>query len=776
MENVLMMTSLPAYVDTSNNGTDDGFLTADTIRSGADTIAFIHFVLKPFARHNDTIQFSIFQTNKFAGDTVILGIYTPRYAGCYGAEMTQLWYYDNNGSAPPGPDTTDITIWPTINPLGNGRLVIDSNYVPVVLPTISLSANPTQVSSGGSTLLSWTATNADSIVISSTVGGRLTVSTTLISSYVASNLTVAQTFTATAYKGAQTASDQEAITIGGGGGTGNNPVFSQPTNTVYEVEAGLPVSFTVTVSDPDAGNVVTLSVSGMPSGAIFQIPAPAQSVTSNFSWSPNVNNIGVHQVVFTATDNTSRQTQRVVTITVIASPVDRLFSTSVPRPDGAPVGGLRGAGGIFFPINLVSNADVYGIQFDLNYPDSILTIDSIVKSGRIPEYVVYDNIGQTPGQVRITALGMNNEPVQTDTTTAVMYLVVTLDSSATPWTSAPMKMSRGRESVDPNPAVPAAELVTDTTGIVEVDSLGDVNLDHYIDVGDAVNIVAYIIGAYDLNPRQFATADMVINDSVNVFDLVAGINAIYGIPLPVSPAPPFEEHAIVSLAYSEIPAGSRDYMTVASELPEQVAGAEMVIEYDPSSVSLGIPKLTADNGKFAIRSTDDGNGRLKVLLYHMAPFKSGELIQAGNADLVSIEVTAKNEVTPGNKQQLRLTQLLLSTSTAGKIEVDGVDAPTLPSAFWLNQNYPNPFNPTTVIEFSIAPGEGGAGMRDVTLEVYNVLGQKVRSLMNGKMAVGPHKIEWDATSESGERVASGIYLYRLQVGAETQTRKMVFLK
>jgi hypothetical protein len=160
----------------------------------------------------------------------------------------------------------------------------------------------------------------------------------------------------------------------------------------------------------------------------------------------------------------------------------------------------------------------------------------------------------------------------------------------------------------------------------------------------------------------------------------------------------------------------------------------------------------------------------------MAPFKSGELIQAGNADLVSIEVTAKNEVTPGNKQQLRLTQLLLSTSTAGKIEVDGVDAPTLPSAFWLNQNYPNPFNPTTVIEFSIAPGEGGAGMRDVTLEVYNVLGQKVRSLMNGKMAVGPHKIEWDATSESGERVASGIYLYRLQVGAESQTRKMVFLK
>jgi hypothetical protein len=121
--------------------------------------------------------------------------------------------------------------------------------------------------------------------------------------------------------------------------------------------------------------------------------------------------------------------------------------------------------------------------------------------------------------------------------------------------------------------------------------------------------------------------------------------------------------------------------------------------------------------------------------------------------------------------------MLLSTSTAGKIEVDGVDAPSLPSSFWLQQNYPNPFNPTTVIEFSIAPEQGSsAGVRDVTLDVYNVLGQKVRTLLNGKLAVGPHRIEWDATSASGERVASGIYLYRLQVGAESQTRKMVFLK
>ncbi len=769
MEDVLTLVSLPSI--------DNGELVSDTIRPGADTIAFLQFVLKPSARHNDTIQFSIYSDDKFAGDTVILGIYTPRYAGCYGAEMTQSWFYDNNGpDLPPGGELTDIIVWPTINPLGNGRLVIDSLYVPVVLPTISLNANPTQVSSGGSTLLSWTATNADSIVISSSTAGRLTVSTTLISSFVASNITVATTFTATAYKGTATATDQVGVTIGGGGGNGNPPTFTSPTILLYEINEGEPVFFNVAATDPDVGNTVTLTVTSLPTGASFPLPAAAQSVNSNFNWTPDFGQKGTYQVIFTARDNLLNTTTRTVTIVVNELEFDRLFSTSTPPPAGKPVGGLRGTNAIFFPVNLVSAANVYGIQFDLEYPDSMITIDSIVRSGRIPEYTIYDNIGQFPGNIRVVTFGMNNEPVQTDTTTAVMYIVVTLDSSATPWTSAPMKLRNGRESINPDPNVGGLPLVTDTTGIVEVDSLGDVNLDHYIDVADVVNIVAYVIGNYDLTPRQFATADVVINDSVNVFDLVANINAIYGIPLPVTPAPPADEHAIVSLAYGDIPAGSRDYMTVASELPEQVAGVEMEIEYDPGSVALGVPKLTTDNGKFAIQYKDNGAGKLKVLLYHMAPFKSGELIQAGSADLVSIEVTAKNEITPGNKQQLRLTKMLLSTSTAGKIEVDGVDAPTLPSAFWLKQNYPNPFNPTTVIEFSIAPGEGGAGMRDVTLDVFNVLGQKVRTLFSGSMAVGPHSVEWDATSESGERIASGIYLYRLQVGAESQTRKMIFLK
>ncbi len=166
---------------------------------------------------------------------------------------------------------------------------------------------------------------------------------------------------------------------------------------------------------------------------------------------------------------------------------------------------------------------------------------------------------------------------------------------------------------------------------------------------------------------------------------------------------------------------------------------------------------------------------MMVVLYHMAPFKTTELIQQGTADLVDIPIVAKSNIIAGNKNQIRLTQALLSTASAGAITVEGTD-PILPQSFELKQNYPNPFNPTTTIEFSIAADNGRAGARQVNLEIFNVLGQKVKTMVDGPLQPGAYRMEWDATTNSGQRVATGIYLYRLRVGSESLTRKMLFLK
>ena len=85
--------------------------------------------------------------------------------------------------------------------------------------------------------------------------------------------------------------------------------------------------------------------------------------------------------------------------------------------------------------------------------------------------------------------------------------------------------------------------------------------------------------------------------------------------------------------------------------------------------------------------------------------------------------------------------------------------------FKLNQNYPNPFNPSTTIEFNLPKSS------EVSLKVYNILGEEVATLLSASLLSGSHSVEWDVSN-----LASGVYLYRLQAGDYVETRKMVVMK
>ncbi len=96
---------------------------------------------------------------------------------------------------------------------------------------------------------------------------------------------------------------------------------------------------------------------------------------------------------------------------------------------------------------------------------------------------------------------------------------------------------------------------------------------------------------------------------------------------------------------------------------------------------------------------------------------------------------------------------------------------TLPVEFSLKQNYPNPFNPSTTIDFAI-PEEG-----EVMLEVYNLIGQKIRTLVSYKMKAGHYQAVWDARNDRGVKVSSGVYFYHLNVeGKFNKTYKMILMK
>jgi len=98
----------------------------------------------------------------------------------------------------------------------------------------------------------------------------------------------------------------------------------------------------------------------------------------------------------------------------------------------------------------------------------------------------------------------------------------------------------------------------------------------------------------------------------------------------------------------------------------------------------------------------------------------------------------------------------------------------LPSSFSLAQNYPNPFNPMTTISYTLRPVAGQVLTTNLT--VFNMLGQRVVTLVDKAQLPGTYTVNWDGKNEAAQPIASGVYFYRLTRGDDFQTRKMILLK
>jgi len=128
-------------------------------------------------------------------------------------------------------------------------------------------------------------------------------------------------------------------------------------------------------------------------------------------------------------------------------------------------------------------------------------------------------------------------------------------------------------------------------------------------------------------------------------------------------------------------------------------------------------------------------------------------------------VTFTDESNPDNK---------FSSITGNDGKCDIPMTPTLvreniPTGFHLDQNYPNPFNPSTTIPFSL--NEAGY----INLSIYNITGQKVRTLVDNYHSVGSHTVTWNGLDDSGKSPAAGLYIYQLKFGDTVESRKMLLI-
>ncbi len=162
------------------------------------------------------------------------------------------------------------------------------------------------------------------------------------------------------------------------------------------------------------------------------------------------------------------------------------------------------------------------------------------------------------------------------------------------------------------------------------------------------------------------------------------------------------------------------------------------------------------------------------------------LIVAGDSAIVAVTITTA-DLTPDSTYDALIVissndmvnpelEIIVRLTTQSPSGIGDGDTPanSLPRVFALSQNHPNPFNPSTSIRFDV-PAEYEKGV-EVLLEVFNVRGQRIVTLIDEEKEAGSYQVHWDGRDEAGRSVGSGIYLYRLKAGHFTSTKKMVITR
>jgi hypothetical protein len=181
--------------------------------------------------------------------------------------------------------------------------------------------------------------------------------------------------------------------------------------------------------------------------------------------------------------------------------------------------------------------------------------------------------------------------------------------------------------------------------------------------------------------------------------------------------------------------------------------------------------VVISSGDLALSS--DGSISILGVLYELAPDamiitdNSVTVEGGGLVDGMFVEIRG-SQVDEGV-----FTVTKVKVLSAQSVGVEGSDDLPVANGAELGVNYPNPFSETTTIEFEL--GDVGADVR-TTLTVFDLTGRMVRTLVDATLSPGTYSASWDGRDESGSRVASGLYFYRVRTGTSSATRTMTLVR
>ncbi len=305
--------------------------------------------------------------------------------------------------------------------------------------------------------------------------------------------------------------------------------------------------------------------------------------------------------------------------------------------------------------------------------------------------------------------------------------------------------------------------------------VGDANGDGDINAEDIIYLINYLFRGGP-PPYIMAAGDANGDGEVNAGDIVYLIQYLFhGGPPPGQRGSDVERflartalnRAPVRLWLSKEavpPAEGGTNIIIRASFGTDIAAVQLAIEYDAEELTLA-PTLPPDLQALQIYHSQKG-GLLKVGVLDL---RGENWIPGGEkVDLLVLQANGTN------LSSLKIKEAILVDREAYvlpvKIVTEEEVAEQRPQTFSLSENYPNPFNAQTQINYALPKD------CNVKVTIYNLLGQRVRVLVDEHQSAGYKTVHWDGKDERGVEVASGVYFYRIQAEDFVQTKKMLLLK
>jgi len=192
-------------------------------------------------------------------------------------------------------------------------------------------------------------------------------------------------------------------------------------------------------------------------------------------------------------------------------------------------------------------------------------------------------------------------------------------------------------------------------------------------------------------------------------------------------------------------------------------------------VSPDVPRLTDEDGDgIYVGSLELPAGHGNIVTYKLGAYYSGIESTGGDNGAMDNEAgfgADKNFVINSNANGTVTLETVFGDNNPMNDELSTDDNFTfMPKEFALLGNYPNPFNPVTTLQFDLDY------LSNVKVTIFNIRGNEVVTLQEGELEQGRHSLQWNASNASGQKVPSGLYLYRVSSDSRTLTGKMLLLK